>query len=249
MILVIVNFIVITKGATRIAEVGARFTLDAIPGKQMSIDADLSAGMINDKEAQLQAARAGGGKLLLRLDGRRLEIRARRRHRRPHHHRHQHHRRHRHRLFPARHGDRRSRRRVRQAVGRRRPGHPDPGADRLAGRRPAGLQGRHARLGRPGRVRPARRLSARALRRGLAAHRAGHDARPADAALLRAGRRHGGDRLHHPVAPQPPRRRSRQGREGQAGEQGRGGAQLGQVLAEDRRDRASDRQAAVDQAA
>ena len=54
MILVIVNFIVITKGATRIAEVGARFTLDAIPGKQMSIDADLSAGMIDDKEAQLR---------------------------------------------------------------------------------------------------------------------------------------------------------------------------------------------------
>src|SRR6476620_1751650 len=52
MILVIVNFIVITKGATRIAEVGARFTLDAIPGKQMSIDADLSAGMIDEKEAQ-----------------------------------------------------------------------------------------------------------------------------------------------------------------------------------------------------
>ncbi|QPC85410.1 flagellar biosynthesis protein FlhA [Mesorhizobium sp. NBSH29] len=51
-ILVIVNFIVITKGATRIAEVGARFTLDAIPGKQMSIDADLSAGMIDDKQAQ-----------------------------------------------------------------------------------------------------------------------------------------------------------------------------------------------------
>ena len=54
MILVIVNFIVITKGATRIAEVGARFTLDAIPGKQMSIDADLSAGMIDDKTAQLR---------------------------------------------------------------------------------------------------------------------------------------------------------------------------------------------------
>ena len=52
MILIIVNFIVITKGATRIAEVGARFTLDAIPGKQMSIDADLSAGMIDDKTAQ-----------------------------------------------------------------------------------------------------------------------------------------------------------------------------------------------------
>ncbi|QDC00561.1 flagellar biosynthesis protein FlhA [Mesorhizobium sp. 8] len=54
MILIVVNFIVITKGATRIAEVGARFTLDAIPGKQMSIDADLSAGMIDDKTAQLR---------------------------------------------------------------------------------------------------------------------------------------------------------------------------------------------------
>ncbi|MDR7034677.1 flagellar biosynthesis protein FlhA [Mesorhizobium sp. BE184] len=54
LILVVVNFIVITKGATRIAEVGARFTLDAIPGKQMSIDADLSAGMIDDKTAQLR---------------------------------------------------------------------------------------------------------------------------------------------------------------------------------------------------
>ncbi len=54
LILIVVNFIVITKGATRIAEVGARFTLDAIPGKQMSIDADLSAGLINEKEAQLR---------------------------------------------------------------------------------------------------------------------------------------------------------------------------------------------------
>jgi flagellar biosynthesis protein FlhA len=51
-ILVTVNFLVITKGATRIAEVGARFTLDAIPGKQMAIDADLAAGLIDDKEAQ-----------------------------------------------------------------------------------------------------------------------------------------------------------------------------------------------------
>ena len=53
-ILIIVNFMVITKGATRIAEVGARFTLDAIPGKQMAIDADLSAGLIDEKEAQLR---------------------------------------------------------------------------------------------------------------------------------------------------------------------------------------------------
>jgi flagellar biosynthesis protein FlhA len=52
LILVTINFLVITKGATRIAEVGARFTLDAIPGKQMAIDADLSAGLIDDKIAQ-----------------------------------------------------------------------------------------------------------------------------------------------------------------------------------------------------
>ncbi len=53
-ILIIVNFVVITKGSTRIAEVGARFTLDAIPGKQMSIDADLSAGIIDEMEAQFR---------------------------------------------------------------------------------------------------------------------------------------------------------------------------------------------------
>jgi flagellar biosynthesis protein FlhA len=51
-ILVIVNFMVITKGSGRIAEVAARFTLDAMPGKQMAIDADLNAGMINEQEAR-----------------------------------------------------------------------------------------------------------------------------------------------------------------------------------------------------
>jgi flagellar biosynthesis protein FlhA len=51
-ILVIINFVVITKGAGRIAEVGARFTLDAMPGKQMAIDADLNAGLIGDDEAR-----------------------------------------------------------------------------------------------------------------------------------------------------------------------------------------------------
>lgn len=51
LILVVIQFIVITKGAERVAEVAARFTLDAMPGKQMSIDADLNAGLINDKEA------------------------------------------------------------------------------------------------------------------------------------------------------------------------------------------------------
>ncbi|MBI5408346.1 MAG: flagellar biosynthesis protein FlhA [Nitrospirae bacterium] len=52
MILVIINFVVITKGSGRIAEVAARFTLDAMPGKQMAIDADLNTGLIDDKEAR-----------------------------------------------------------------------------------------------------------------------------------------------------------------------------------------------------
>jgi flagellar biosynthesis protein FlhA len=51
-ILVIIQFVVITKGAGRISEVAARFTLDAMPGKQMAIDADLNAGLINDEEAK-----------------------------------------------------------------------------------------------------------------------------------------------------------------------------------------------------
>ncbi len=51
-ILVIINFVVVTKGAGRVAEVAARFTLDAMPGKQMSIDADLNAGLINEAEAR-----------------------------------------------------------------------------------------------------------------------------------------------------------------------------------------------------
>lgn len=54
LIFVIINFMVITKGAGRVAEVGARFTLDAMPGKQMSIDADLNAGVIDRKEAKLR---------------------------------------------------------------------------------------------------------------------------------------------------------------------------------------------------
>ncbi|NCN23345.1 MAG: flagellar biosynthesis protein FlhA, partial [Gallionella sp.] len=51
-ILVVINFMVITKGAGRIAEVGARFTLDAMPGKQMAIDADLNAGLIGEDVAR-----------------------------------------------------------------------------------------------------------------------------------------------------------------------------------------------------
>ena len=52
MILMIINFVVVTKGAGRISEVSARFTLDAMPGKQMAIDADLNAGLINQEEAK-----------------------------------------------------------------------------------------------------------------------------------------------------------------------------------------------------
>src|SRR5512134_484925 len=58
-ILVVINFIVVTKGAERIAEVGARFTLDAMPGKQMAIDADLNAGLIDETEAKRRRAEVG----------------------------------------------------------------------------------------------------------------------------------------------------------------------------------------------
>src|SRR3954453_16379584 len=50
LILTIIQFVVITNGAGRVAEVGARFTLDAMPGKQMAIDADLNAGLINEQQ-------------------------------------------------------------------------------------------------------------------------------------------------------------------------------------------------------
>jgi len=56
LILVIIQFVVITKGAERVAEVGARFTLDAMPGKQMAIDADLNAGLIDEHEARRRRA-------------------------------------------------------------------------------------------------------------------------------------------------------------------------------------------------
>jgi flagellar biosynthesis protein FlhA len=96
-ILVVINFVVVTKGAERIAEVGARFTLDAMPGKQMAIDADLNAGLIDEKEAK-RRRRGGRGGRLLRLHGRCQQVRARRRHRRHADPVHQHRRRlhHRH---------------------------------------------------------------------------------------------------------------------------------------------------------
>jgi flagellar biosynthesis protein FlhA len=58
-ILTIINFVVVTKGAGRIAEVGARFALDAMPGKQMAIDADLNAGLIGEQEARRRRTEVG----------------------------------------------------------------------------------------------------------------------------------------------------------------------------------------------
>lgn len=57
LIIVLMQFIVITKGAERVAEVAARFTLDAMPGKQMAIDADLSSGLINEQQAKEQRSK------------------------------------------------------------------------------------------------------------------------------------------------------------------------------------------------
>ena len=59
LILVVIQFVVVTKGAERVAEVGARFTLDAMPGKQMAIDADLNAGMINEDQARKRRLEVG----------------------------------------------------------------------------------------------------------------------------------------------------------------------------------------------
>ena len=152
-ILVTVNFVVITKGATRIAEVGARFTLDAIPGKQMAIDADLSAGLIDDKEAQRrrreleeESAFFGamdGASKFVRGDaiagliitainifgGIIIGV--------THHG-----------LTLAQRG-----RRLHQAVRRRRSGDADAGPDRVAVGGPPGLQGRHQGVGGAGRAR------------------------------------------------------------------------------------------------
>ena len=58
-ILVVINFVVVTKGSERIAEVSARFTLDAMPGKQMAVDADLNAGLIDEAEAKRRRAEVG----------------------------------------------------------------------------------------------------------------------------------------------------------------------------------------------
>ena len=86
LILTVINFVVITKGAGRVAEVAARFTLDAMPGKQMAIDADLSSGIITNEQAKVRRRDLGARGRLLRRHGRREQVRPRRCRRRPAHH-------------------------------------------------------------------------------------------------------------------------------------------------------------------
>ena len=127
-ILTIINFVVVTKGAGRISEVSARFTLDAMPGKQMAIDADLNAGLITQDEARAAPRRGARRGRLLRLHGRCQQVRARRCHRRHPDPVHQHRRRPGHRHAEPRHGLQRCRARLHAADHRRRPGGADSGA-------------------------------------------------------------------------------------------------------------------------
>ena len=73
-ILVIINFVVVTKGAGRVSEVSARFTLDAMPGKQMAIDADMNAGVLSQEEARVRRADVAQRSRLLWVDGWCLQI-------------------------------------------------------------------------------------------------------------------------------------------------------------------------------
>ena len=188
-ILVIVNFVVITKGSGRIAEVAARFHLDAMPGKQMAIDADLSAGLIDEatakerrKELEDESGFFGamdGASKFVRGDAiagllDRL---------------HQRHRRHHHRRRPAGHELCRRRPHLHHPDRRRRPGHPGAGADRLHRGGPAGLEGRRHRRRRQGDDEAALRLSAGARHVGRRDAGAGAAAGHSDAALPRARRR------------------------------------------------------------
>ena len=103
LILVVIQFVVVTNGAGRVAEVAARFTLDAMPGKQMAIDADLNAGLITDAEARSPPPGDRTRGRLLRRDGRCLEVRQGRRDGGRDHHRDQPDRRDRGRRRPAPH--------------------------------------------------------------------------------------------------------------------------------------------------
>ena len=104
LVLIAIQYVVINHGAVRISEVTARFTLDALPGKQMSIDSDLNAGLIDENEARSAAQAAGDRSRVLRRHGRRIALHAARRGGEHPDHRHQHHRRIPDRRSAARHG-------------------------------------------------------------------------------------------------------------------------------------------------
>ena len=76
LVLIAIQYVVINHGAVRISEVTARFTLDAMPGKQMSIDSDLNAGLIDEAEARQPPQEAGRRSRVLRRDGRRIPLHA-----------------------------------------------------------------------------------------------------------------------------------------------------------------------------
>ena len=208
-ILVIVNFVVITKGSGRIAEVAARFHLDAMPGKQMAIDADLSAGLIDEQQARKRrqeledesgffGAMDGASKFVRGdaiagllivfinvIGGIIIGVAQQNM------------------ALPGR------RQGLHPAHRRRRPGHPDAGADRLDRGRPAGVEVRRLRRRRPGADEAALRLSegARHVGRRHADH--GAAARHSDAAVPDARRRRKRAGLASRQAPQgespPPR--------------------------------------------
>ena len=104
LVLIAIQYVVINHGAVRISEVTARFTLDALPGKQMSIDCDLNAGLIDEIEAKRRRKAAGHRGRILRRHGRRLPLHPARCRRQHSHHRHQHHCRLSDRRPAARHG-------------------------------------------------------------------------------------------------------------------------------------------------
>ncbi len=134
-IIVVIQFVVITKGATRISEVAARFALDGMPGKQMAIDADLNAGIIDEREAQSRRERDHAAGRFLRGDGRCQQVRPRRRDRRHHHHGDQHRGRADHRHGRVRHAAGRGGQGFHAADDRRRPGEPGAGVLDFAGGR------------------------------------------------------------------------------------------------------------------
>ena len=209
-ILVIVNFVVITKGSGRIAEVAARFHLDAMPGKQMAIDADLSAGLIDEKVAkERRKALEDESGFFGAMDGASKFVR----------------------------GDavagllvvfinviggiiigvaqqglslRRGRAHLYAADRRRRPGDAGAGADRLDRGGPAGLQGRRLRRRRQGADQAIFRLSAGARHVGRRHAGAGDAAGHSDAPVPRARQRRRGAGLVGTQAESAPSRRPRQ---------------------------------------